>query len=200
MHDTAAKFGYHFLNQYFPFLPPSESKLMVEVGTGQDLTFVKAANQCGIPYFGVDQSHSEDPNVEYKINLADESADIVISSSSFEHDEFFWVTYLEILRILKPHGLFYLNAPSCGHYHAHPVDCYRFYRDTAKALEKWGRKNGFQVKTLEYFIGKPMNDPAQWRDNVVVWVKNENFANLYPQRIQDIDNHLEQNWKLETPR
>ena len=200
MHDTAAKFGYHFLNQYAPFLPSSQNKLMVEIGTGPDQTFVNAANKCGIPYFGVDQLHSEDPTVEYKLNLADESADIVISSSCFEHDEFFWVTYLEILRILKPHGLFYLNAPSNGMYHAFPVDCYRFYRDSAKAMEKWGRKNGFKVRTLEHFIGKPMNDIAQWRDYVAVWVKNEDFSMLYPRRIQDIDDHLEQNWKLEAPQ
>jgi SAM-dependent methyltransferase len=197
MHDTAEKFGTLFFNQYFPYLPASESKLLVEVGSGPDQTFVKAAQSLGTNYLGVDQLHSEEPEIEYKLNLPDESADIVVSSSCFEHDEFFWVTYLEILRILKPHGLFYLNAPSCGVYHAYPVDCYRFYADSGRALEKWGRKNRYKVKMLEYFIGMPMNDPAKWNDYVVVWVKDENFASLYPNRIQDADSKIYQNWKID---
>ena len=47
----------------------------------------------------------------YKINeLEKESIDIIICTSVFEHIEFFWLTYLEILKLLKPKGIFYLNA------------------------------------------------------------------------------------------
>ena len=43
--------------------------------------------------------------------IPDSTYDIIISTSVLEHVEFFWLTYLEILRILKPEGLFYLNVP-----------------------------------------------------------------------------------------
>jgi len=41
----------------------------------------------------------EDP---YKLPFDDESHDVVISSSCFEHSEFFWMTFMECIRILKP--------------------------------------------------------------------------------------------------
>ena len=50
-------------------------------------------------------------NVCTKITF-NNSIDIVVSISTFEHTEFFWETFLEILRVLKPNGLFFLNAPS----------------------------------------------------------------------------------------
>ena len=50
----------------------------------------------------------------YVFPLEDENCDVVLSSSCFEHSEFFWLTFLEALRILKPHGLLYINAPSTG--------------------------------------------------------------------------------------
>ena len=44
--------------------------------------------------------------------IPDSAYDVIISTSVFEHVEFFWLTYLEILRILKPNGIFYFNVPS----------------------------------------------------------------------------------------
>lgn len=198
MHGTAAEYGRLFVEQYRPFLPESDHHLLVEVGTGPDTTFAQMSKDFNLLYEGVDQLHSNDTADPYHLNFANNSADMVISSSCFEHDELFWVTYLEILRILKPHGLFYLNAPSNGPYHGYPGDCYRFYRDSAKALEKWGRISGYRVKTLEHFIGKTNDDPgdeAYWKDYVAIWVKDESFSFLYEKRIQDIAEGTEQGWR-----
>ena len=63
----------------------------------------------------------------------------------------FWVSYLEILRILKPVGLFYLNAPSDGAVHKYPVDCWRFYPDSGQALVTWSKRNGFNNVLLECY-------------------------------------------------
>ena len=63
-------------------------------------------------YVGLDIEKG--PNVDiimkdpYKIPLKDSSADVVISSSCFEHVEHFWLSFNEIIRVLKPSGLFYL--------------------------------------------------------------------------------------------
>ena len=56
----------------------------------------------------------EDP---YKLPFDSDSVDIVICSSCFEHSEMFWLLFLEVMRILKPTGLFYMNAPSNGAFH-----------------------------------------------------------------------------------
>ena len=76
-------------------------------------------------YIGIDMA--EGPNVDIVCTndttpFEDQSIDIILSSSSFEHDDFFWMTFLEMCRILKPGGLIYINAPSTGPYHAHPGD------------------------------------------------------------------------------
>jgi len=59
----------------------------------------------------------------YRLPFEDESVVVVMSSSSFEHSEMFWLLFLEVLRVLRPQGLFYLNVPSNGHFHRWPVDC-----------------------------------------------------------------------------
>ena len=118
----------------------------------------------------------------YKIPLEENSVDVVISTSCFEHNEMFWLTFNEIQRILKSNGLFYLNAPSNGPYHAFPVDCYRFYPDSGKALAKWSNFSGFKnVIMLESFTGKQEKDV--WNDYVSIFLKDKKFINEHPERI-----------------
>jgi SAM-dependent methyltransferase len=128
-------------------------------------------------YIGLDMSAG--PNVDIVCNnsevpLENESADIVVSSSSFEHDDCFWETFLEMLRILKPNGLLYINAPSEGVYHGYPGDCWRFYADSWKALEKYGNRKGYNNYLVETYIDQGCN----WKNSVgifrkVVKVKSE---------------------------
>ena len=54
------------------------------------------------------------------------------------HIEFFWLTWLEMARILKPGGLIFLVAPSRGPEHRYPQDCWRFYPDGYRALASFG--------------------------------------------------------------
>lgn len=59
------------------------------------------------------------------------SFDCVISGQAFEHDKYFWKTMANISQVMKPNALFMCIAPSKGGLHQYPVDCYRFYPDTA---------------------------------------------------------------------
>ena len=77
----------------------------------------------------------------YKIPLDDQTADIVLCGQMFEHCEFFWLTFTEMIRLLKPNGYLFLIAPSSGPIHQYPVDCYRFYPDAFRALAKYGKCN-----------------------------------------------------------
>jgi len=69
--------------------------------------------------------------------LSDASVDVVVSGQALEHVEFFWLTFKELARVLKPGGLLLLLAPSRGIEHRYPVDCWRFYPDGYAALAKW---------------------------------------------------------------
>jgi SAM-dependent methyltransferase len=76
----------------------------------------------------------EDP---YRLPLDDGSIDIVISGQMLEHCEFFWLTFAEMVRVLRPGGFIFLIAPSSGPEHRYPVDCYRFYPDAYRALARY---------------------------------------------------------------
>lgn len=63
--------------------------------------------------------------------------DVVISGQAFEHIEFFWVTFSEMVRVLKPGGLLCLIVPANYMQHRYPVDCYRFSTDAMVALVRY---------------------------------------------------------------
>lgn len=81
----------------------------------------------------------------YSIPLNDSSVDVVISGQMLEHCEFFWLTFQEMVRVLKPGGFIFMIAPSTGPIHNYPVDCYRFYPDAYRALAKYTKCNLLDV-------------------------------------------------------
>ena len=95
------------------------------------------------------------------------SAAVVISGQAFEHIEFFWLTMLEIARILKPGGLCCLIAPSGGPEHRYPVDCWRFYPDGFVALARFA---SLQVSEVYMQSGMTVYSDGSdmWRDTILV--------------------------------
>jgi SAM-dependent methyltransferase len=114
----------------------------------------------------------------------DNSMDYVISSSCFEHSEFFWLNFLEIMRVLKPSGLFYLNSPSNGDFHRFPVDCWRFYPDSGNAMANWGKRSGYNCELVECYTGEVETDI--WADYVAVFIKDVTQIGKYTNRIIDV--------------
>ena len=96
----------------------------------------------GWTYTGVDLAAG--PNVDvvlsspYRLPFHSHSVDVIVSGQAFEHIEFFWLTWLEMTRVLKPGGLIFLVAPSRGPEHRYPQDCWRFYSDGYRALASFG--------------------------------------------------------------
>jgi len=115
--------------------------------------------------------------------LKNESVDVIVSSSCFEHSEFFWLLFNEALRILKPAGLLYINVPSNGEFHRFPVDCWRFYPDSGVALQNWGKRSGYDCALLESFVGVRKNDI--WNDFIAVFLKDEKNVLQHTNRIQN---------------
>lgn len=101
-------------------------------------------------------------NEPYKLPFADNSVDIIISGQAFEHVEFFWLLFAEMVRVLKSEGLMILIAPSAGPIHNFPVDCYRFYPDAYRALAKYTECNLLEVK---------LDERGPWKDLVGVFCK-----------------------------
>ena len=95
------------------------------------------------------------------------SADVVISGQAFEHIEFFWLTMLEIARVLKPEGLCCLIAPSGGPEHRYPMDCWRYYPDGFTALARFA-----SLEVSEVFLQNGTTDYSDgsdvWQDTVLV--------------------------------
>lgn len=100
----------------------------------------------------------EDP---YKIPLESNSIDVLISGQAFEHIEFFWLSFLELVRVVKKNSYIIITAPSGGYVHRHPVDCWRFFPDAMPALAKWGKVELIETFTLE----------SDWKDNFGVFKK-----------------------------
>jgi SAM-dependent methyltransferase len=103
-------------------------------------------------YRGIDLSPGKNVDIVLKDpydwrELKSNSVDVLISGQAFEHIEFFWITMLEIARILKPGGLCCVIVPSGGPEHRYPVDCWRFYPDGASALARFARLEAMEVFT-----------------------------------------------------
>jgi SAM-dependent methyltransferase len=117
----------------------------------------------------------------YCLPFSDNSIDIVVSSSCFEHSEMFWILFMEVLRILKKTGIFYLNVPSNGLVHRYPVDCWRFYPESGYALVAWANRCGVQAALLESYISPQYDDI--WSDFVAVFVKDIGSVEDHPNRM-----------------
>ncbi|MDX8500840.1 methyltransferase domain-containing protein [Mesorhizobium sp. VK4C] len=168
MHDTAREIARRFFAMYV-----HDRSVIVEIGA-RDVngTLREVCPGCAA-YIGLDVEPGSGVDVvtsaEEPLPVAAESADVVVASSVFEHDTFFWQTFLEMGRIAKPGAVIYINAPSNGTYHRYPTDNWRFYPDCGQALELWARKNGYLLHLVESFIAERAGDI--WNDFVAVFMK-----------------------------
>lgn len=127
----------------------------------------------GWRYVGVDLVPG--PNVDrvlkspYRLPFASNSVDVFVSGQAFEHIEFFWLTWLEMARVVKPEGLIFLIAPSRGPEHRYPVDCWRFYPDGFGALAKYAAMDLLEASTD--WEPDEAGDSAAWGDTVGVFRK-----------------------------
>ncbi len=126
----------------------------------------------GWNYVGADLAPGQNVDIVLKHpfrwrEIASGSVDVLISGQVLEHVEYFWITMLEISRVLKPGGLACIIVPSGGPEHRYPLDCWRFYPDGMRALANFGRLIVEDVHTQ----WEGFNDPEGsdlWRDSVLV--------------------------------
>lgn len=180
MHPSALRNAKDFFEVYAKNI---EGGTVMDIGSQDVNGSLRQVVPSRFKYVGVDFEKAKNVDVvlenPYVFPFADEAADILITSSCLEHSEFFWLTWLEILRVVKPNGLIYMNVPSEGGFHPYPVDCWRFRLSAAPALQKWGKRAGFNPLLLEAYTD--MEPP--WHDYVAVFVKDWQHHHHYPDRI-----------------
>lgn len=168
MHDTAYSIGRAFFESYV-----CPRHRILEIGSMNVNGSLRDFCPEGAPYVGIDLQRGAGVDVVVhrisQLPFAAEVFDIVVTSSCFEHDAMFWVTFLEICRVLKPGGYLYVNAPSRGEYHRFPIDAWRFFPDAGLALRDWARGNNYDMNLLESFIAENIRE--NWNDCVMIFGK-----------------------------
>jgi SAM-dependent methyltransferase len=155
----------------------------------QRLTHRELFNRDGCEYLGVDVVGG--PNVDlvmtkpYRVPLRSNSIDLVVSGQTFEHVPYFWVSMLEIARVLRPEGHAMIVVPSRGHIHG-GQDFWRFYPDSMRALASW---SGLELRAVSTDLPPRVPgtqqldysaiDPDQyWGDTVGVFHKPKDYPRL----------------------
>src|SRR5579859_5779437 len=121
MHDTAYEIGRVFFQIYVDAYAQ-----VLEIGSQNVNGSLRDFAPVYGEYVGVDIV--DGPGVDIVLDdsgglpFPNDRFDAVIASSCFEHDQMFWLTFLEMTRVVKDGGYLYINAPSNGNYHSYPYD------------------------------------------------------------------------------
>jgi SAM-dependent methyltransferase len=169
MHDTAFQIGTLAMNIYADL----RTDCILDVGSQAVNGSLRDNALPNTRYVGVDIEEGAGVDLVVEpgkpLPVDDDSFDLVMASSVFEHDPCFWVTFLEMCRAAKDGGYIYINAPSNGAVHRYPQDNWRFYPDSGKALAQWAASQGSPVTLVESFIACREDDI--WNDFVAVFRK-----------------------------
>lgn len=191
MHRSAFNHMKIAADEYFD---PITHRDVVEVGAiltpGVTLNHRQIFKVGDVKYTGVDLSAGENVDIvmekPYRLPLSSNSADVIVCGQVFEHVPFVWVTMLEMARVLRVGGLIFASAPSRGHVHLHPYDCWRFYPDGMRSL---GAFAGLETKYAHTDF-PPRKDGSHnfdyggitpdryWGDTVAVFEKTAQYNSL----------------------
>lgn len=116
-------------------------------------------------YIGLDMAPGKNVDVVLRTpyvwrEVASGSADVVVSGQAFEHIQYFWITMLEVARVLKPGGICCILAPSSGPEHCYPFDCWRFYPDGMESLAHFAQMEVLEAITQWEDVG--YDDGSDW--------------------------------------
>jgi predicted SAM-dependent methyltransferase len=117
----------------------------------------------------------------YRVPLRSNSVDLIFAGQVFEHVAFFWVSFMELARVLKPSGYIFMTVPSRGHVHSFE-DCWRYYPDGMRALAAFAHLELREVHTDfppaengRHVYAKIDNQNYYWGDTVGVFQKPRRY-------------------------
>ena len=197
MHKSAYNHVEKNLQKYFN---PEKHKRVVDIGSRQvqpgHLTHRTLIEPLNVNYVGLDIVAG--PNVDlvmkkpYRLPLKSNSVDIIICGQAFEHIPYFWITFMEMARVLAPGGIIIITAPSRGHVHSPPTDCWRFYPDGMRALAKFSDMELLFAETdFPALVGREFGysniDPHQyWGDTVGVFTKTKKYKGWKTYLVREV--------------
>ena len=171
MHKSAYEIGAKFLDRYMA----PEMNSILEIGAFDVNGSLKDFKHEDCEWIGVDLEPGKGVDIVIerasKLPFVDNSFDLVVATSVFEHDPTFWLTFNEMLRVVKPDGFIFICAPSNGWVHRYPMDVYRFYPDAGIGLVEWGRREFSELELVESFISE--RDSDVWNDFCAVFSKTK---------------------------
>lgn len=141
-------------------------------------------------YLGIDVVAG--PNVDvvmpapYTIPLENDSVDIIITGQVIEHVPYFWASFMELSRVLKKGGYILCTAPSRGHIHSPPYDCWRYYPDGYKAIASFTGLYLVEASThwpdaregMQHFDYSSIPDSEYWGDTLGVFQKPQSYERI----------------------
>src|SRR4051812_31051622 len=103
MHHTAMMNCKRFFDCYGAYFPMKEPATVVDIGAQNLNGSLRDVTPEHFKYIGADMVSGNGVDIvlndPYTLPFESASADIVLSSSCFEHSEMFWLSFLEIMRI-----------------------------------------------------------------------------------------------------
>lgn len=154
-----------YLDQFLEKHP--ELKTCIEVGSLDVSGSIRHNLESrGIKYTATDMRSG--PNVDIVINGHDleskwkEEFDLALCFDTFEHDDAFWVTMEQLIKVTKPGGWVMVGAPSrwCPE-HDHPHDYWRFMPQAMSHLLR-------DLTNVEIKVDKASDD-SQFEDEIYAW-------------------------------
>lgn len=184
MHDTALRHARLFFQTYAEGMTQPR---ILEIGSQDVNGSIRSVAPLDATYVGADFVSGKGVDVvledAYELPFEDGSFDLCVTSSCLEHSRFFWLSFLEIVRVVRAGGLIYLNVPSNGPFHQYPYDYWRFYPDSGLALQDWAKRNGMDAVLLESYVG-PMRT-GNWADLIAVFTIGGNNAKEFKKAMID---------------
>lgn len=172
MHQSSLDKMKAFKNKYLRGREEEPLKILDLGSCDVNGTYKNIFDSTSWEYVGIDLNSGK--NVDIVLSdpynwkeIESSSIDIIISGQAFEHIEYFWLTMLEVARVLKLGGLCCIIVPSGGYEHKYPVDCWRFYPDGLRALARFAQLDVLDVSNqLETHGYKDGSD--EWKDSLLV--------------------------------
>ena len=177
MHSSAMRIGGKFLENYWR----DDMSTILEIGSYDVNGSLRTMQPRGSDWIGVDIEAG--PGVDQVVEIgkplpfADNSFDLVIATSVFEHDPSFWKTLADMSRLVKESGHIFITAPSNGMVHRFPIDCFRFYPDASVSFLNIIRETKAGASLTESFIGDQDHE-GLWNDFVSIFSMSAAIAPL----------------------
>ena len=176
MHRSSYEKMLDFRSRYLNGLIGKKLRIL-DLGS-QDVngTYRDIFNEPNWHYQGVDLEDGKNVDIVLKDNyswkeIRSNSVDVLISGQAFEHIEFFWISMLEVARVLRPGGLCCIIAPSGGPEHRFPVDGWRFNGDGFKALMRFALLQEVEVYGQREPNPEYKDSSNLWMDTVMICKK-----------------------------